>query len=193
MLSILRIIVGLLYMEHGLAKVLGFPLQPNHAQACTARRGFSRLRATRRHAPSFVQIDPLDAFEHIACLFRRAHGMRNPVLHIRRRDLASAPHAVPTPTTIANPAPLGRILSREPTSRSRHLRTAVRAPWRSAARAGSIPTTLDFIKAQLARIPTLNEPTRTALGVIFGGARDRVDRVVLARACLEQTLTPVAR
>ena len=31
MLSILRMIVGLLYMEHGLAKVLGFPLQPNHA------------------------------------------------------------------------------------------------------------------------------------------------------------------
>src|SRR5437764_1206424 len=31
MLSILRVIVGLLYMEHGLAKVLGFPLQPNHA------------------------------------------------------------------------------------------------------------------------------------------------------------------
>src|SRR6202035_5560959 len=31
MLSIVRIIVGLLYMEHGLAKVLGFPLQPNHA------------------------------------------------------------------------------------------------------------------------------------------------------------------
>src|ERR1700724_591582 len=31
MLSILRIMVGLLYMEHGLAKVLGFPLQPNHA------------------------------------------------------------------------------------------------------------------------------------------------------------------
>jgi putative oxidoreductase len=30
-LSILRIVVGLLYMEHGLAKVLGFPLQPNHA------------------------------------------------------------------------------------------------------------------------------------------------------------------
>jgi len=29
MLSILRIIVGLLYMEHGLAKILGFPLQPN--------------------------------------------------------------------------------------------------------------------------------------------------------------------
>jgi putative oxidoreductase len=27
MLSIVRIIVGLLYMEHGLAKVLGFPLQ----------------------------------------------------------------------------------------------------------------------------------------------------------------------
>jgi putative oxidoreductase len=25
MLSILRIVVGLLYMEHGLAKVLGFP------------------------------------------------------------------------------------------------------------------------------------------------------------------------
>src|SRR5437016_7463687 len=31
MLSILRVVVGLLYMEHGLAKVLGFPLQPNHA------------------------------------------------------------------------------------------------------------------------------------------------------------------
>src|SRR6266404_3624764 len=31
MLSILRIMVGLLFMEHGLAKVLGFPLQPNHA------------------------------------------------------------------------------------------------------------------------------------------------------------------
>src|SRR5580700_10590365 len=30
MLSILRMMVGLLYMEHGLAKVLGFPLQPNH-------------------------------------------------------------------------------------------------------------------------------------------------------------------
>ena len=30
MLSILRIIVGLLYMEHGLAKIVGFPLQPNH-------------------------------------------------------------------------------------------------------------------------------------------------------------------
>jgi putative oxidoreductase len=30
MLSILRIIVGLLYMEHGLAKIAGFPLQPNH-------------------------------------------------------------------------------------------------------------------------------------------------------------------
>jgi putative oxidoreductase len=31
MLSILQMMVGLLYMEHGLAKVLGFPLQPNHA------------------------------------------------------------------------------------------------------------------------------------------------------------------
>jgi putative oxidoreductase len=31
MLSILRIMVGLLFMEHGLAKVVGFPLQPNHA------------------------------------------------------------------------------------------------------------------------------------------------------------------
>ena len=31
MLSILRIMVGLLFMEHGLAKILGFPLQPNHA------------------------------------------------------------------------------------------------------------------------------------------------------------------
>ena len=30
MLSILRIIVGLLYMEHGLEKIVGFPVQPNH-------------------------------------------------------------------------------------------------------------------------------------------------------------------
>ncbi len=30
MLSILRMMLGLLYMEHGLAKVVGFPLQPNH-------------------------------------------------------------------------------------------------------------------------------------------------------------------
>ena len=30
MLSILRIIVGVLYMEHGLAKILDFPHQPNH-------------------------------------------------------------------------------------------------------------------------------------------------------------------
>ena len=30
MLSILRIMLGLLYMEHGVAKVVGFPLQPNH-------------------------------------------------------------------------------------------------------------------------------------------------------------------
>src|SRR5437868_1344938 len=30
MLSILRMMVGLLYMEHSLAKVVGFPLQPNH-------------------------------------------------------------------------------------------------------------------------------------------------------------------
>jgi putative oxidoreductase len=31
MLSILRFIVGLLYMEHGLAKILDFPHQPTHA------------------------------------------------------------------------------------------------------------------------------------------------------------------
>ena len=31
MLSILCIIVGLLYMEHGLAKILDFPHQPNHS------------------------------------------------------------------------------------------------------------------------------------------------------------------
>ena len=31
MLSILRIIIGVLYMEHGLAKILDFPHQPNHA------------------------------------------------------------------------------------------------------------------------------------------------------------------
>ena len=31
MLSVLRIIIGLLYMEHGLAKILDFPHQPNHA------------------------------------------------------------------------------------------------------------------------------------------------------------------
>src|ERR1700674_3090637 len=30
MLSILRIVVGALYMEHGLAKILDFPHQPNH-------------------------------------------------------------------------------------------------------------------------------------------------------------------
>src|SRR5246127_5200936 len=30
MLSILRTVVGLLYMEHGLAKILDFPHQPNH-------------------------------------------------------------------------------------------------------------------------------------------------------------------
>jgi putative oxidoreductase len=30
MLSILRIMVGVLYMEHGLAKILDFPHQPNH-------------------------------------------------------------------------------------------------------------------------------------------------------------------
>jgi putative oxidoreductase len=30
MLSVLRIIAGLLYMEHGLAKIFGFPHQPNH-------------------------------------------------------------------------------------------------------------------------------------------------------------------
>ena len=29
-LSILRIMVGVLYMEHGLAKILDFPHQPNH-------------------------------------------------------------------------------------------------------------------------------------------------------------------
>jgi putative oxidoreductase len=31
MLSILRIMVGVLYLEHGLAKLLDFPHQPNHA------------------------------------------------------------------------------------------------------------------------------------------------------------------
>src|SRR3984893_11422346 len=30
MLSILRIVVGALYMEHGFAKILDFPHQPNH-------------------------------------------------------------------------------------------------------------------------------------------------------------------
>ena len=30
MLSILRIMVGLLFLEHGLAKILDFPHQPNH-------------------------------------------------------------------------------------------------------------------------------------------------------------------
>jgi putative oxidoreductase len=30
MLSITRIILGLLFLEHGLAKVVGFPLQPTH-------------------------------------------------------------------------------------------------------------------------------------------------------------------
>src|SRR5271156_3478387 len=31
MLSILRIMIGVLYMEHGLAKILDFPHQPTHA------------------------------------------------------------------------------------------------------------------------------------------------------------------
>ena len=31
MLSILRIMVGLLFLEHGLAKILDFPHQPNHS------------------------------------------------------------------------------------------------------------------------------------------------------------------
>src|SRR5689334_25219580 len=31
MLSVLRVMVGVLYMEHGLAKILDFPHQPNHA------------------------------------------------------------------------------------------------------------------------------------------------------------------
>jgi putative oxidoreductase len=45
MLSILRIVVGLLYVEHGLAKVLGFPLQPNHAPYAlfTLNPGFQGL------------------------------------------------------------------------------------------------------------------------------------------------------
>jgi uncharacterized membrane protein YphA (DoxX/SURF4 family) len=45
MLSILRIVVGLLYMEHGLAKVLAFPLQPNHAPYAlfTLNPGFQGL------------------------------------------------------------------------------------------------------------------------------------------------------
>ena len=45
MLSILRIVVGLLYMEHGLAKVLGFPHQPNHAPYAlfTLNPGFQGL------------------------------------------------------------------------------------------------------------------------------------------------------
>ena len=30
MLSILRVMVGLLFMEHGLAKIFDFPPQPNH-------------------------------------------------------------------------------------------------------------------------------------------------------------------
>src|SRR3954466_6953529 len=45
MLSVLRIMIGLLYMEHGLAKVLGFPLQPNHApySLFTLNPGFQGL------------------------------------------------------------------------------------------------------------------------------------------------------
>src|ERR1700746_602690 len=44
-LSILRIVVGLLYMEHGLAKIVGFPLQPNHAPYAlfTLNPGFQGL------------------------------------------------------------------------------------------------------------------------------------------------------
>src|SRR5258705_14025767 len=45
MLSILRIMVGLLYMEHGLAKILDFPHQPNHAPYAlfTLNPGFQGL------------------------------------------------------------------------------------------------------------------------------------------------------
>jgi putative oxidoreductase len=45
MLSILRIMVGLLYMEHGLAKILDFPHQPNHTPYAlfTLNPGFQGL------------------------------------------------------------------------------------------------------------------------------------------------------
>ena len=48
-LSILRIMVGVLYMEHGLAKILDFPHQPTHppftkAGACPAVRGATCFR-----------------------------------------------------------------------------------------------------------------------------------------------------
>src|ERR1700745_2076839 len=45
MLSILRIMVGLLYMEHGLAKILDFPHQPTHAPYAlfTLNPGFQGL------------------------------------------------------------------------------------------------------------------------------------------------------
>jgi putative oxidoreductase len=33
MLSVLRIVVGLLFLEHGTSKVLGFPVSPAHAAA----------------------------------------------------------------------------------------------------------------------------------------------------------------
>lgn len=46
----------------------------------------------------------------------------------------------------------------------------------------AIQDDLDFVKAQLARIPTRKELARTALGIILllGGAHDWVDRAVLA-------------
>jgi hypothetical protein len=46
----------------------------------------------------------------------------------------------------------------------------------------AISDDLEFLKAQLARIPTRQELTRTALGIMFGAAGDRhpLDRGVLA-------------
>jgi uncharacterized membrane protein YphA (DoxX/SURF4 family) len=44
MLSILRIMVGLLYMEHGLAKILDFPHQPNCKNRSKPAPDFGRKR-----------------------------------------------------------------------------------------------------------------------------------------------------
>jgi hypothetical protein len=46
----------------------------------------------------------------------------------------------------------------------------------------AIADDLEFIKSQLARVPTPRQLAQTALGIIFcaAGSRDRVVRVVLA-------------
>ena len=48
MLSVLRIVTGLLFLEHGTGKLLGFPPSDHAAQRC------SRLAASKGHWNSWV-------------------------------------------------------------------------------------------------------------------------------------------